>query len=296
MTLMFIVFRQHTLFISAIAATLHYLFLVDFFVMLMFGIKMARSVLFVMSTVSSGSKIKLMCVSAWGVPAVLVGVSLAVKMDGYGNSKYCWLSIGSYLIWAFVGPALLVILVNIVILLIVLRTMFSTQRMNKMSSKEQVRTTFRSLCVILPVFGITWVFGALSINEDTVIFQYLFAVFNSLQGFLVFLFHCCFNKNIKEAVSSTQKGKVLSKVYSSKGESSIFTHEKTLDWKNEQRKQSGSTDVTAVDIEIRGKTSWFKGSMTSTPSEDIDWTGSTIRSIKSRRNNQINASRETSWR
>jgi hypothetical protein len=39
----------------------------------------------------------------------------------------------------------------------------------------------RSICVILPLFGVTWVFGVFSINEDLVVFQYLFAIFNSLQ-------------------------------------------------------------------------------------------------------------------
>lgn len=43
------------------------------------------------------------------------------------------------------------------------------------------RTGLRSLCTLLPVLGITWVFGILSINEDLIAFQYLFAVFNSLQ-------------------------------------------------------------------------------------------------------------------
>jgi hypothetical protein len=31
------------------------------------------------------------------------------------------------------------------------------------------------------VMGLTWGFGALSINNDTVIFQYIFAVLNSFQ-------------------------------------------------------------------------------------------------------------------
>ena len=48
-----------------------------------------------------------------GFPAVVVAVSLAVtRAKGYGSSGTCWLDVDSGLIWAFVGPALLVILVS----------------------------------------------------------------------------------------------------------------------------------------------------------------------------------------
>lgn len=43
------------------------------------------------------------------------------------------------------------------------------------------RAGMRSICVILPLFGVTWVLGVFSVNEDLVVFQYLFAIFNSLQ-------------------------------------------------------------------------------------------------------------------
>ena len=36
--------------------------------------------------------------------------------------------------------------------------------------------------MILPVLGIAWVFGVISVNEDLVAFQYVFAVANSLQA------------------------------------------------------------------------------------------------------------------
>jgi len=36
--------------------------------------------------------------------------------------------------------------------------------------------------VILPLLGVTWVFGVMSVNEHLVAFQYIFAVANSLQA------------------------------------------------------------------------------------------------------------------
>jgi len=43
------------------------------------------------------------------------------------------------------------------------------------------RTGLRSICILLPILGITWVFGVFAVNEGTVVFQYLFAICNSLQ-------------------------------------------------------------------------------------------------------------------
>lgn len=43
------------------------------------------------------------------------------------------------------------------------------------------RSGLRGICALLPILGLTWVFGVLSIGEASVVFQYLFAIFNSLQ-------------------------------------------------------------------------------------------------------------------
>ena len=37
------------------------------------------------------------------------------------------------------------------------------------------------MCVILPLVGVTWVMGVFSVNEELVVFQYIFALVNSLQ-------------------------------------------------------------------------------------------------------------------
>ena len=48
-----------------------------------------------------------------GFPAIVVAISLAVtQANGYGSTAACWLDVKSGLIWAFIAPALLVILVR----------------------------------------------------------------------------------------------------------------------------------------------------------------------------------------
>lgn len=43
------------------------------------------------------------------------------------------------------------------------------------------RTTARSLCVLVPVTGVPWIFGVFYVNETAVVMQYIFCVCNGLQ-------------------------------------------------------------------------------------------------------------------
>jgi hypothetical protein len=55
-------------------------------------------------------------VSLTGIPLLIVVVSLgATQGEGYGTESSCWLSVENKVIWAFVGPAFLVILVGALI-------------------------------------------------------------------------------------------------------------------------------------------------------------------------------------
>ena len=44
-----------------------------------------------------------------------------------------------------------------------------------------LRTTARVSLVLLPLLGISWVFGVFAVNDDTVVFQYIFTISNSIQ-------------------------------------------------------------------------------------------------------------------
>ncbi|XP_071126674.1 adhesion G protein-coupled receptor B3-like isoform X2 [Mytilus edulis] len=188
---------------TAIAVALHYMFLTDFAMMLAEGILIVRMVIIVFPTKSIVNWLLPAC---WAVPGIIVGISAGVtKLSGYGNRNFCWLTLESNLIWAFIGPALLVILINFVIINITVYKMMTTKGLAKKTLEEKSRIGLKSICVILPLFGVTWVLGAFSVNEDLVMFQYLFAIFNSLQGLFICLFHCFLNKQIRQGYNHYQR-------------------------------------------------------------------------------------------
>ncbi|XP_046546561.1 uncharacterized protein LOC124256630 isoform X2 [Haliotis rubra] len=188
---------------TAISALLHFFFLVVFFLMLAEGVEVLVSVIYVFNT---KSRLRWLLLLSWGAPVVVVGISLGVtQLKGYGSEQFCWLSLESGLLWAFVAPALAVILANLIIVFIVLKTMFSTTAMMTKSAIEKGRAGLKALCVLLPLMGVTWVFGVFSVNEDLTVFQYLFAVFNSLQGFFIFIFHCLVSRQVQDGMKNRKR-------------------------------------------------------------------------------------------
>ncbi|EPY77765.1 hypothetical protein CB1_001192001 [Camelus ferus] len=46
---------------------------------------------------------------------------------------------------------------------------------------SQNQLTAKAVAVLLPILGTSWVFGVLAVNSQAVVFQYMFAILNSLQ-------------------------------------------------------------------------------------------------------------------
>ncbi|PVD29137.1 hypothetical protein C0Q70_11734 [Pomacea canaliculata] len=181
---------------KAVALVLHFLLLVAFFQMLALGVEIAVTVTYVFS--ATRSKLCYLILLAWGMSPCV-----------------CWLSLESGLLFAFVGPALLVILTNSVVLVIVLRAVYSTAVMTTKTKQEKLKAGVRNICVLLPSMGLTWVFGTLAVNERTVVFEYIFAVCNCLQGVFIFVFYCFLNSSVREGVQRLrQRHEVSKNVYS----------------------------------------------------------------------------------
>lgn len=53
-------------------------------------------------------------------------------------------------------------------------------------------TAVAQLCVL----GLTWIFGCFQFDDRTMIMSYLFTISGSLQGVMMFVFHCLFSKQV----------------------------------------------------------------------------------------------------
>ncbi|KAM9810992.1 adhesion G-protein coupled receptor D1 [Neosynchiropus ocellatus] len=198
-------FDPGTLPCKVMAVLLHFFFLSAFAWMLVEGLHLYSMVVKVFG--SEDSKHFYYYGIGWGSPLVICVVSVTSALDSYGKFDNCWLSVKNGAIWAFVAPALFVIVVNIGILISVTRIIsrISGENYKVHGDANAVKLTAKAVAVLLPILGISWIFGVLAVNHHSLPFLYIFAIFNSLQGFFVFLFHCLLNSEVRAAFKHKTK-------------------------------------------------------------------------------------------
>uniref|UniRef100_A0A8D3AN70 Adhesion G protein-coupled receptor B1a n=1 Tax=Scophthalmus maximus TaxID=52904 RepID=A0A8D3AN70_SCOMX len=102
----------------------------------------------------------------WGLPALVVAISVGfTKAKGYGTpTVYCY-------------------------------------GITDMKLKERAGASLWSSCVVLPLLALTWMSAVLAITDRrSALFQILFAVFDSLEGFVIVMVHCILRREVQEAV------------------------------------------------------------------------------------------------
>lgn len=106
---------------------------------------------------------------------------------------------------AFLIPILAILVFNSTIFVLVIRVLIkhSQKKLGNKHKKdkktvENVKRLLISVFGIMFLFGLTWLFGALTISDASLAFQFLFAIFNSLQGFFIFVFFCVLGKEARE--------------------------------------------------------------------------------------------------
>jgi len=73
------------------------------------------------------------------------------------------------------------------------------------------RAGAKAMIILMPILGLSWVFGILAVNEATIVFQYLFCIFNSLQGFFIFIVYVIGNSEVRSAFKRLQERHSLSR-------------------------------------------------------------------------------------
>ncbi|XP_059842817.1 adhesion G-protein coupled receptor G7-like [Hypanus sabinus] len=139
---------------------------------------------------------------AWGVPALIAIITIgATYSNKYRQDKICWLAIPreggnlasgeNVLLWAFLLPVSLMLLVNMVIFGLIMSKMICNQKNLKAYRGEFKKTLQKNFAIIFAntvTLGISWVIGYLMlINATYEFFSTLFCILNSFQGVLIFL-------------------------------------------------------------------------------------------------------------
>lgn len=68
------------------------------------------------------------------------------------------------------------------------------------------RASLWSSCVVLPLLALTWMSAVLAITDRrSALFQILFAIFDSLEGFIIVMVHCILRREVKTKENSLMR-------------------------------------------------------------------------------------------
>ncbi|XP_038077171.1 uncharacterized protein LOC119745019 [Patiria miniata] len=150
---------------------------------------------------------------AWGFPALVITVILAVDYEQYNNEHSCFLKPGAAFYYGQLLIIGIILLFNVVVFVLVLRKLTCSASKIKDTSegnskRAKVVKRLQNMASVSVLLGLTWVFGLLSIFEaSSFAFQWIFAVVNSLQGLLIFLLFVVRQEKVREHVSNLVRGK-----------------------------------------------------------------------------------------
>ncbi|XP_068438460.1 adhesion G-protein coupled receptor G2 [Clinocottus analis] len=146
----------------------------------------------------------------WGIPLLVVIVVIAVDKDNYGlvtygkytdgtSDDFCWLRNDIAFYVAVVAYFLLMFGLCLLVFIVV---MIQLSRIKKQNPQNQppnrsVMTDLRSIAGLVVLLGLTWGFALFAWGPLYLPFVYLFTIFNSLQGFLVFVLHCAVKESVR---------------------------------------------------------------------------------------------------
>ncbi|CAH3170094.1 unnamed protein product [Porites evermanni] len=183
---------------KGVSIALHYFFLVSFAWMALEGVMLYLMLVKVFHTKTAPTRSKkiFFCVG-WGLPIVIVVTSGVMFHQGYGTPFYCWLSLDRGFIWSFVGPVLVVLAFNFMCLGMTFRVMATSGPSNNRRRTNRIRRWSKACMLLTCILGLTWLFGVLYINQESLFMAYFFTIFNTLQGLFIFLFHCVGDEKVR---------------------------------------------------------------------------------------------------
>ena len=113
---------------------------------------------------------------------------------------------------AFLGPMLLVLSFNMIIFIAVIMVLMRHQLRRAKDHNKKLGTLqlMINITSIAFLFGLTWIFGALTVVNAKKAFQIAFSLANSFQGFIIFIFFCVLNNEVRLTWTRRLLGKQLS--------------------------------------------------------------------------------------
>ena len=139
-------------------------------------------------------------VFGWCFPIIIPIITIAIKHGNYVKTdEYCFLTHEDGIIWAFVGPIIFILLINITILIIsVVRISTTKSSSERLQKRQVIKNALISSIILTPILGIPWILLLLNILIKHPIIQLSFILTNGPLGVFYFFAVTMRNEEVKQ--------------------------------------------------------------------------------------------------
>ncbi|XP_055361694.1 adhesion G-protein coupled receptor F3 [Betta splendens] len=196
----------------------HFCYLAMFFWMLCLSITLLHQAVYLFHNVSKTSYLRFSLVLGYACPFLIVFITFIINDTGAEGSYYssdgCWLVYKGLLqgsIYTFIIPVGIIIFINTFSMLVVIMKLLDHPKSTDKScdkEKNAAKTVMRTVILLTPIFGVTWILGfvvmILDLTTGPIAFavNYAFILLNAFQGFFILLTTCIGDRMVRETVLS----------------------------------------------------------------------------------------------
>ncbi|VVC33433.1 GPCR, family 2, diuretic hormone receptor,GPCR, family 2, extracellular hormone receptor domain,GPCR [Cinara cedri] len=181
---------------------LRYFTLTNFFWMFVEGLYLY--ILVVETFTRENIKLRVYMFIGWGIPLVIIIIwGFANMITSFESEKKeegtcTWMSTVHE--WIYQGPAILVLVVNLIFLSKIMWVLITKLRSANSAETQQYRKASKALLVLIPLLGVTYILTMVGPTEPGTFsnyYSYGRATLLSMQGFMVAIFYCFVNSEVK---------------------------------------------------------------------------------------------------
>jgi hypothetical protein len=158
----------------AASVLLHFFLLAALCWMLVEAVQLHHAFVAVFPGAASGLQLAVCyTLMGWVPPLVIVVVSVLTALPDYVSDAYCWIDSTRPLIWAFLGPAIIIITINVAVWLRAVR---------RIGQYKGARLALKASVSLGVLVGATWALAFVVMATNSLVAQFFFTICNSFQG------------------------------------------------------------------------------------------------------------------
>ena len=186
---------------TTVAVCLHFSVLAEFTWMVLMSFQMAKAFYQARKMIYTSKHSKhafcIYFIIGWSIPLLITTVSIIVDFTTDSLVSYgvlsdgrlgsCWINHAESAIVAFIVPLVLTMVVNLTLFIVVTVLLCLAARSSNKVDKKQNLYFVRVNAAVFSVTGLTWIFCFVALLANAGWAWYLFIIFNSTQGFSIFI-------------------------------------------------------------------------------------------------------------